>query len=183
MSGLVIRPMTIDDLAVVLTIEQASSSQPWTEKIFRDELGEATRTYVVGVLDDAVAGFCGLMLGYEEGHITNVAVDPSLRRGGVASRLLLHVTRIAIARSMSAMTLEVRVSNEAARGLYARFGYGPAGARPHYYADNHEDALIYWAHDIDTADYGLRLAAISERLDAAAAAANTHSVVSDEVLS
>ncbi len=39
-------------------------------------------------------------------------------------------------------TLEVRLSNQAARLLYQRFGFRPVGVRPRYYSDNGEDALI-----------------------------------------
>jgi [ribosomal protein S18]-alanine N-acetyltransferase len=166
MSALTIRPMTVNDIDAVLPIEQASSSQPWTAGMFRDELVQPdARVYVVAETDSAVVGFGGLMLAYDEGHITNIAIAPTMRRGGLATRLLLHLTRSAIAKSMKSMTLEVRVSNTAARELYARFGYVPAGIRPKYYADNNEDALIYWAYDVDTADYGLRLASIAQRLE------------------
>jgi [ribosomal protein S18]-alanine N-acetyltransferase len=166
MSALTIRPMTAADIDAVLPIEQASSSQPWTAGMFRDEIDQPdARVYVVAEIDDAVVGFGGLMLAYDEGHITNIAVAPTMRRSGLATRLLLNLTRAAIAKSMKSMTLEVRVSNSAARELYARFGYVPAGIRPKYYADNNEDALIYWAYDVDTADYGLRLASIAQRLE------------------
>jgi hypothetical protein len=47
------------------------------------------------------------------------------------------------------MTLEVRVSNAAAIAMYRRFGFAPSGVRPDYYADDGEDALIMWAHDVD----------------------------------
>jgi RimJ/RimL family protein N-acetyltransferase len=46
-------------------------------------------------------------------------------------------------------TLEVRVSNTAAQGLYRRFGFVPGGVRRNYYSDIGEDALIMWAHGID----------------------------------
>lgn len=159
--------MTGDDIDQVLPIERESSSQPWTRGMFRDELSHGdARVYVVAEIDARVVGFGGLMIALDEGHITNIAIATSQRRTGLATRLLLHLTRTAIARSVRAMTLEVRVSNTAARELYVRFGYVPAGIRPRYYADNNEDALIYWAHDIDTAAYGLRLAGIAELLDA-----------------
>ncbi len=171
-SPVTIRQMAPDDLGQVLPIEQASSSQPWTVGMFRDELFHDARAYVVAEHEQVIVGFGGLMVALDEGHITNIAVAPAARRGGLATRLLLHLTRTAIARSVRAMTLEVRVSNTPARELYVRFGYVPAGVRPKYYADNNEDALIYWAHDIDTAAYGLRLAALTERLDAPVAGEN-----------
>jgi ribosomal-protein-alanine N-acetyltransferase len=43
------------------------------------------------------------------------------------------------------MTLEVRASNEAALKLYKKLGFASVGARPQYYEDNGEDAVIMWA--------------------------------------
>jgi ribosomal-protein-alanine N-acetyltransferase len=61
------------------------------------------------------------------------------------------------------MTLEVRCSNEAAIGLYQRFGFAPAGVRVGYYADTGEDALIMWAHDIDQPEFLGRVAVAEKR--------------------
>ena len=41
-------------------------------------------------------------------------------------------------------TLEVRVSNATAIGLYERLGFEARGIRRGYYTDNREDALIMW---------------------------------------
>jgi [ribosomal protein S18]-alanine N-acetyltransferase len=162
MSTLAIRELREEDLEAVLAIEVASAPHPWTAGIFADELTQTgTRRYVVALEDGRVVGFCGLLLSLDEGHITNIAVDPTLRRRGYAHEMMLVTVRAAIAKSLRALTLEVRVSNTAAIGLYQRFGFAPGGVRPRYYPDNGEDALIMWAHDIDTAAYGLRLASLA----------------------
>ena len=49
------------------------------------------------------------------------------------------------------LTLEVRTANAAARALYSSLGMAPVGIRPQYYGD--DDALIMWAHEIDSAGY------------------------------
>ena len=158
--------MTHDDVEAALEIERASSGMPWTPGIFRDELTQTdTRHYTVACLDGCVVGFVGLMTVLEDGHITNIAVSPLLRRARLGTTMLLHAARLAIARRCHSLTLEVRISNEPARALYARFGFAPAGIRKAYYADNREDALVLWVHDIDTAAYGLKLAAIAERVE------------------
>jgi [ribosomal protein S18]-alanine N-acetyltransferase len=160
--SLLIRPMEAVDLEAVLAIENASAPHPWTAGIFADELAQReARRYVVAVEDGRVVGFCGLLLSLDEGHITNVAVDPTLRRHGYAHAMMLVTVRTAVAKSIRALTLEVRVSNKAAIALYQRFGFAPGGVRPRYYPDNSEDALIMWAHDIDTAAYGVRLAGLA----------------------
>jgi [ribosomal protein S18]-alanine N-acetyltransferase len=192
MCSVSLRAMHAGDLERVVAIEEQSSSQPWTIGIFRDELADlVTRRYVVAEChqesdhashnetDHAshsearnasfneahseVAGFCGTLFLPDEAHITNIAVSPACRRQRIAEQLMLEAMRSAIARSVTNMTLEVRVSNDAAIALYRRFGFGPGGIRKAYYANNREDALVMWAHDINTSAYGLRLAEIAER--------------------
>ena len=64
------------------------------------------------------------------------------------------------------MTLEVRVTNTGAQELYRRFGFAPAGIRKNYYADVNEDAIVMWAHDVETDEYAVRLAGIERYLEA-----------------
>ena len=50
----------------------------------------------------------------------------------------------AAAEGITAMTLEVRRSNEIAQALYGKLGFVVEGVRPKYYEDNGEDALLMW---------------------------------------
>jgi ribosomal-protein-alanine N-acetyltransferase len=164
-----IRPMTRRDLRAVLRIEQASYPRPWTQGMFTGELDPAAgRTYLVATSGGRLVGYGGLLYVLPDAHVTTIAVDPSFRRGRVASVLLLHLVRDAIGRGATALTLEVRVSNDAAQALYRRFGFAPAGARKGYYPPDDdlpaEDALVMWAHDIDRPPFAERLAAIEAEL-------------------
>jgi ribosomal-protein-alanine N-acetyltransferase len=60
----------------------------------------------------------------------------------------------------------VRLSNEAARLLYGRFGFRPVGVRPRYYSDNGEDALIMTTEPLGSAHMRQRLAEMTERYGA-----------------
>ena len=40
------------------------------------------------------------------------------------------------------VTLEYRVSNQAARALYEKYGFSQMGVRARYYSDNQEDAVL-----------------------------------------
>ena len=170
MTASVTAPMLISDMKpldidAALRIEEASSPQPWTREIFGDELADtSSRSYRVGCINGQVVGFCGLMIQPDEGHITNIAVSPGFRGLGLGAALLLDTVKIAVARKVRALTLEVRVSNAPARVLYQRFGFAPVGVRPNYYRVDNEDALIMWAHDIEAAPYGVRLAGIASSL-------------------
>ena len=97
-------------------------------------------------------------------HITTIAVHPDHRRCGIGTHLMLQLALDACARGATALTLEVRASNASAQGLYQRFGLAPVGVRKNYYEDLQEDAIIMWAHDIDTEEYAERLRRIEQQL-------------------
>jgi len=78
----------------------------------------------------------------DEVHIATIAVHPEHRGQRISQQLLTVVLRAALQRGARLATLEVRAGNEAAQALYRRFKFELVGRRPHYYHDNHEDALI-----------------------------------------
>ena len=159
-ADLVIAPMRRRHLPAVLAIEEQVQPRPWSERIFRSELGQQNRCYLVARQGANVVGFAGVLLVLDEGHVTNVAVDPSWHRRAVATSLLVRLCRTAAERGARNLTLEVRMSNDGAQALYRRFGFAPGGVRKAYYPDNREDALVMWAHDIDLPSYAERLAEI-----------------------
>ena len=149
-----IRPMTLEDLGAVVELEKENQPRPWSERVFRDELAAENRTYVVAT-DDSVVGFGGVMVIGDEGHVTNLLVNPDHRGSGIGRSLMVALIEAAIGNGACHLTLEVRKQNEAARALYSGLGLAPVGVRPRYYGD--DDALILWAHDIDQPEYLERL--------------------------
>jgi ribosomal-protein-alanine N-acetyltransferase len=101
----------------------------------------------------------------DEAHITTFAVLPAWRRQGIGARLMLAMMDLATELRARVATLEVRLSNDAARGLYARFGFRPVGIRPRYYSDNGEDALIMTSGPLESADMRRQLAAMARRYE------------------
>lgn len=157
--GLQIEPMRRRHIRSILDIEESVYPKPWTSGVLVSEIDQmrsGNRHYVVGILDGALVGYGGLMFVSDEAHVTNVAVDPNRWRQGLAKQLLGHLVDTAIERQAQALTLEVRISNEAAIGLYRAFGFAPAGIRQRYY-ENSEDALVMWAHDIQSHEFSRRL--------------------------
>ena len=88
----------------------------------------------------------------DEAHVTTFAVLPAYRRRGLGGRLLWTLMELAVELGATVVTLEVRLSNAAARRLYQRFGFRPVGVRPRYYSDNGEDALIMTTEPLDLPD-------------------------------
>ena len=154
-------PMRRRHLRSVLKIEAQVYARPWSLSLFVSEMAMRTsRAYYVARINGMLCGYAGLMVSEGDGHVTTLAVDPHWHRNKIGTRLLLTLARTAIGRGASNLTLEVRVGNSAAQEMYRRFGFRPAGIRKNYYVETNEDALVMWAHDIDTPEYRVRLAEI-----------------------
>lgn len=139
-----VRPMREDDLDKVVAIEQEIFSQPWSKQGFLDGLRNENTLYLVAEEKNEILGYLGLWQSLEEADITNIAVKENARRQGVGGHLLKEAQRLAAARGITALTLEVRVSNEAAVRLYEKHGFRSVGVRPGFYDKPREDALIMW---------------------------------------
>ena len=77
----------------------------------------------------------------DEVEVLTLAVSPTARRLGIGARLLETAMTVARANGARVAFLEVSVGNTAARALYEKAGFTPAGRRPRYYADG-TDALV-----------------------------------------
>ena len=167
---LLIRPMTVEDLASVQLIERASFTTPWPPQAYRQEL-ESNRlaAYLVGLIGGEVVAYGGIWLMVDEAHVTTFAVHPRYRRRRIGERLLLSLLDLSVDRHAREATLEVRLSNLAARRLYEKYGFRPVGIRPRYYSDNGEDALIMTTEPLAGATMRERIARLRVALDAAPA--------------
>lgn len=155
-------------LRSVVRIESFGEHRGWSTGLFLSELRRADdRVYRVARIGTTVVGFGGLLLVDPDAHVTTLGVDPQWQRRGVGAHLMLVLIREAVTLGAENLTLEVRASNEAALGLYRSFGLAPAGIRKSYYEDTGEDALIMWAHEINSPEYGQRLAGIEMNLEGA----------------
>lgn len=162
----VIEPMRRRHLRAVTRIDARTSTTPWSLGLYVAELGRGDeRVYLVARAAGRVVGYAGALLVAGEAHVTTIAVDPDHQGGAVGRRLLLVLVRRVAELGATAVTLEVRASNESARALYRRFGFSPAGVRKGYYSKPTEDALVLWAHDVDGCDYTERLDGIEAALD------------------
>ncbi len=142
MPEVMVRPMCLEDIDGVMEIEHGSFAVPWTRQDLVGELSNTAARYFVVIEDGMVAAYAGTWLIIDEGHITNVAVHPQRRGRGYGALVLSALMQAAVDVGVTYMTLEVRVSNEPALGLYKKLGFKKAGLRKKYYEDNGEDAHI-----------------------------------------
>lgn len=139
------RPMELVDLTRIEEVENLSFTTPWSRKAFYNELVlNQFAHYTVVTVDGVIAGYCGFWLILDEAHITNIAIHPDYRGRGLGRALLRYVMQLAQELGATSMILEVRVSNDIARGLYESLGFVRIGLRKGYYADNKEDAILMW---------------------------------------
>lgn len=137
-------PMAAEHLDRLEQLERMCFSRPWSKKMLAEELDNQCAAFLVAVEPETekAVGYAGLLVVADEGYITNVVVDPSCRRQGVAAQLLQVFDNFAKGNHLAFLTLEVRPSNAAAIALYEGFGFREVGRRRNYYDLPKEDALI-----------------------------------------
>ena len=155
--------MNRGDIPSVAALEAEVYDQPWSPRVFFDELSMDNREYLVITNGDKrIIGYGGLLVIDEDAHITTLAVAPEARGQRLGKRLMLALVDQALGSGARHLTLEVRLSNSSAQGLYELFGFAPVGRRKNYYKT--EDALVMWATDVDASDYADRLDSIRSGL-------------------
>jgi ribosomal-protein-alanine N-acetyltransferase len=139
----------------VMAIERQVYPRPWSPSLFLSEMTAGRgRYYLVALEGRAVVGYGGLINYGDEAHVTTIAVDPTLHRRKIGTRLLYELITEAVRMDATAVSLEVRVTNWGAQRMYARFGFRPVGVRKNYYQETSEDAVVMWTDDIRSPEYG-----------------------------
>jgi len=163
----VVEPMALADLDQVMEIERASFSAPWPARAYRYEITENRHSTMLVVRAAGgwptrwlgrlrlgrprpVLGYAGFWLLVDEAHIATIAVHPQWRRRGLGELLLLSLLDRGPRLGARRATLEVRVSNLAAQGLYSKYGFEIAARQKRYYSDNNEDAYLMATPPFDT---------------------------------
>ncbi len=135
-------PMTNAHVAQIAELEARCFSDPWSARSIASELENPLSLWLVEERDGAVAGYIGSQRVPPEADVMNVAVAPEFRRQGIARELMRALLARLRDEGIEALLLEVRVSNAAARSLYAQLGFREVGLRKNYYLEPKEDALI-----------------------------------------
>jgi ribosomal-protein-alanine N-acetyltransferase len=94
---------------------------------------------LVALVENSIAGFCSWrQIAPGEWEILNLAVNPDLRRRGIASALLKTLCEHA----RGTIFLEVAEPNAAAVALYTSHGWEPVGIREGYYAHGTINGIV-----------------------------------------
>lgn len=149
----VCRRMTLADVPQVHAIEERTFATPWSYQSFVDEMTtNKCARYLVAEEDGRVIAYAGAWLIFEEGHITNIAVDEPYRGRGVGTEVTRALMQYAANMGVQYLTLEVRRSNLVAQKMYQSLGFLKLGLRKRYYEDNGEDAYLMVCQDMPPVD-------------------------------
>lgn len=153
MRSILLRPLSREDVPQVYAIETQCFATPWSLSSLYTELdGNDCAVYLGAFHNGQMMGYIGMWVIVDEAHMTNLAVAPPYRGHGVGRGLLKALMTLACKAGCTAMTLEVRESNQIAQRLYRSCGFVAAGRRKRYYTDNQEDALIMWCENLHCGD-------------------------------
>jgi ribosomal-protein-alanine N-acetyltransferase len=136
-----VREALKEDLRQVSRIEKISFKDPYPLSLLSFLLMISPEYFLVAEASGKIIGYVSALVEKgEKAHLVSIAVDPKHRRVGVARVLLEALIRKLKARGIKELSLEVRVSNRAARQLYRSLGFKEESIIKAYYGDG-EDAL------------------------------------------
>lgn len=153
-----IRNLQSKDLPTVISIDRVVFKNPWPESAFVQELYfnphahyfvlELTQSLHIRSWHDwrlgknrQMIGYVGMRVEHGSGHISTLAIHPEWRGWGLGELLLHRALEQAIQSKAQTVSLEVRVSNNVAQTLYAKYGFVKVSRLRRYYADG-EDAHL-----------------------------------------
>src|SRR3984893_7150878 len=126
-----LRALGLTDLRAIEEIERRSYPTPWSRSMFAGELAKPS-SICLGAFD--LDGESGKLVGYlivsryvDACQLMNLAIHPDHRGRGIATMVLERLFELTADDARRGYTLEVRVSNATAIGIYERLGFEARG--------------------------------------------------------
>ncbi len=154
-----IQAITPEDLPAVVALDHICFGQLWTLEAYQREL-DSPHSELWGIsLSGLLVGLGCYWAILTEAHLTLLAIHPHYQNQGLGQLLLCRLLQSARDRGLEHATLEVKVSNHVALGLYEKMGFCTAGRRRKYYQDTGEDALVLWLNNLQSSLFEQQLRA------------------------
>ena len=146
------------DIGEMARIHALSFDDAWNGIMLRRILAMPGASGIVARSDLqwTLSGFALLRAAADECELLTLAVAPERRGSGVGSLLLEGAMARASRSGARSLFLEVAEDNDAARGLYAGYGFRAVGRRPNYYRPRSGPPVdaVTMAVDLDPAGLG-----------------------------
>ncbi len=150
--------MAAHDIPAVVSVDRQVFVDPWPESAYVQELyfNPNAHYFVLTLIDPAynrvwhqrrnvrkaqLIGFVGMRVEGDEGHISTLALRSEWRGNRLGELLFLTAMVQAMDDGAWAVALEVRISNQVAMHLYAKYGFSAVSRLRRYYT-NGEDAFL-----------------------------------------
>ena len=137
-----VREMVAEDLDQVVEIEKKTFSLPWSKAGFQSGMQISGSCFLVALSENQIVGYIGMYTSFDEGEITNVAVDKKVQNQGTGKKLVDESIKWCEKYKINQLILEVRKSNEVAIHLYQSLGFEIIGNRKGFYEHPTEDGLV-----------------------------------------
>lgn len=138
---MIVREMVKEDLDEIVSIEDSLYKDKWTKEAYlRDLENDIAFNYVLEH-DGVILGYYGFWVLFDNIDITKVSIRKELQGKGLSNILMEDMFKRISNSDIVTATLEVRVSNEAAIGLYSKYGFKKISVREKYY-EGVEDAYV-----------------------------------------
>lgn len=128
-------------ISQVAEIEKEAFPDPWSEKSLESVLSEETGIFLADISEGKVRGYIIGSCDGVSGYIERIAVSSAHRKKGIGTELLSEFEK-ALPETAESISLEVRVSNAPAVGLYGSYGFERAGVRRNMYSSPKEDGIV-----------------------------------------
>ena len=133
-----VRRLRSADLDRIQQIEHASfGKHAYDRNLFAEYFRKCGDLFLVALRGGRICGYVITCTrrGTLPAEVISIAVDPDFRQKGVASVLLAATIRRLRRRGIPRLTLMVKVTNQAARRFYGKWGFTNVRQVPGYYED------------------------------------------------
>jgi [ribosomal protein S18]-alanine N-acetyltransferase len=140
-----IRRIRASDLDRILEIEAASfGKDAYDRKLFAEYLHKCGEMFLGAWKGRKLCGYVLTRIGGggTRAELISIAVDPAFRRKGLAALMLESTLRRLRRRGVVRFSLMVKVTNDAARGFYEKYGFVRTRRVPIYYEDGEDGILM-----------------------------------------
>jgi [ribosomal protein S18]-alanine N-acetyltransferase len=132
----IVAPAGVADVESILPIMgrafDPNFGEAWSASQCVSMLALPGSRFVIGWVDDCVAGFAITRTVIDESELLLIAVDPARAGRGMGNKLLDYVVTESAALGSKKLHVEVRSDNEAL-DFYSRRSFVMVGTRPNYY--------------------------------------------------
>lgn len=132
---MIIREFKKEDIRKVLTIENASFDEPFSESLFKTFFAKFRRGFRIAESGDRLIGY-SIIFPHQRSDsmiLMSIAIDPNYRRRKLGLALLRDAITLATNLGAKHLILQVAKDNLPARNLYTKVGFKETQDLQNYY--------------------------------------------------